>query len=215
VCPIEPYLAWLSQGEFEYDWPQLEVPGAERFARQNPRRLLSLLCREGGVKVVGFKETFRTSFHTMFPSQSFLEGNQAAGTVDNTLAIVRDPRDTWGSVIRRHPRFRGDTPRMVQVIHAWNELCEWIRREGLPMVKYEELVSEPRRVDPLFEAIGLSVESSVYQPDGTSGYGDARAQEGGKIDNRSIGKYKETLSDDVTRFIAAQCSEYMDRFGYT
>lgn len=214
ACLLEPYLAWLKHGKYEYDWKEIGGSDAERFSRQQPHRLFSFLCSHTELNVVGFKETFRTPYHPTFPSQSFLEKNHATGAVNETVAIVRDPRDTWSSVVRRHPNFRGDTTTMAELVYAWNELCDWIRREDITVVRYENLVSKPKEIDSVLESIGLSEERKVHRPEGMSGYGDSRAREGGDIDDTSVRKYKNTLSSSVTRFIEAWCSENMKNFNY-
>ncbi|WP_341481723.1 sulfotransferase [Salinibacter ruber] len=214
VCLIEPYLAWLKHGEYEYNWNQLDRPDVKRFSKQQPQRLFAFLCAQTEFSVIGFKETYRTPYHPTFPSQSFLEQNQSTGAVDATVAIIRDPRDTWSSVVRRHPHFRGDTGTMAELIHAWNELCRWVERKKHTVVRYEDLVSHPREIESVLGSVGLTAEDEVYRPEGTAGYGDSRAQKGGGIDDSSVGKYRSTLSDGVSRFIEAQCSEHMRRFDY-
>ena len=215
VCLIEPYLAWLKHGEYEYNWDQLDRLDCECFSRRQPQRLFAFLCAQTELSVIGFKETYRTPYHPTFPSQSFLEQNWSTGAVDATVAIIRDPRDTWSSVVRRHPHFRGDTGAMSELIHAWNELCDWVGGEDSTVLRYEDLVSQPREIESVLENIGLRAERRVRRPQGTAGYGDSRAQEGGGVDVSSVGKYRSTLSDRVSRFIEAQCSEHMQKFDYS
>jgi len=213
VCLIEPFLAWLKKGQYEYQKEKLGLY-TNNFGTHRPQKLLSFLCRQSKLKVVGFKETFRTPYHPTFPTQSFLTRNHSVGAVDQTLAIVRDPRDTWSSVVRRHPHFRNDTAVLAELIHAWNQLCDWIRGSEVSVVRYEDLVFQPESIGSLLDDFGLGIERNMFRPEGTKGYGDKRAQEGGTIDDRSVGKYSTTISCKLSRFISAQCHKNMQSFGY-
>lgn len=211
VCLIEPFLAWLKHGKFEYDWGQTVL---QRFAERRPHRLLSHLCQNTDLSVVAFKETFRTQSHPTFPTQFFLQKNSNQGGVDQTIAIIRDPRDTWSSVIHRHSHFKGDSATLGELLHAWNELCKWTQQKGIPFVRYEDLVADRRSSERVLNVLGLPMQQGVLNPKGTPGYGDARAQAGGAISDASIGRYKETLSSPVTVFIEAHCSTHMQHLGY-
>jgi len=214
ACLIEPFLAWLRSGKFDYNWNDLSLEGAERFRYWCPRKLIARLCRDSSLEVVAFKETFRTPRHPTFPSQYFLEGNYEEEGTDVTIAIVRDPRDTWSSVIRRHPNLEADESTLDELLDAWNELCFWIQTEDLPYIRYEDLVSNPEHVKTLLCILGLELEPRVLNPEGTRGFGDQKAQSGGQIDSSSIGKHKEHVKSDTIRRINSTCSEYMKTLGY-
>jgi len=213
ICLIEPYLGWLKYGKVEYDWDRLNL-SSSAFSRKRPDRLFDHLCRDERFRVVGFKETFRTSWHPTYPTQSFLQSNFEHG-VDETIAIVRDPRDTWSSVICRHPQLKENTTLLAELVHGWNELCTWISEDGVPFVRYERLVMNTRQTiaGPLGD-FGLGMESSVLYPRGTTGHGDQRAQSESQIDDSSVGTYKEVLEPEDCRFIEAQCHDHLLSYGY-
>ncbi len=213
VCLIEPYLGWLKYGEFSYDWDRLDTPLSE-YSRRRPDRLLRHICRDTEYSIVAFKETFRTEWHPTFPTQEFLQENFDGG-VDHTIAILRDPRDTWASVIQRHPQLEGDTTVLCELIHAWNELCSWISKRELQYVMYEKLVSEPQgSVKKVLDTLGLNNQTAVVNPPGIDGHGDKRAQQGGAIDDSSVGQFKDVLAPEACRFIEAQCKINMEIMGY-
>jgi hypothetical protein len=213
LCLVEPYLAWLQNGEFEYNWDKIDLPLSNP-GHERPHKLISRLCREGDWDVVAFKETFRTTCHPIFPTQEFLTENSDHEAVDQSLAIVRDPRDTWSSVIRRHPRFEGNNQVLCELMHAWNELCSWIERSKIPYVRYEDVVSSRSGVQKALNKLGLDMREACLFPTGGSGYGDDRAQKGGRIDDSSIGCFEDNVNTGVKRFIEAQCFENMKQMEY-
>ncbi|MCS3685474.1 hypothetical protein GGP76_002852 [Salinibacter ruber] len=213
ACLLEPFLSWLLNGEFEYKWSRFSID-RDNFKFNRPHQFLSHLCENENLGAVGFKETYRTSWHPAFPTKRFFEENYNTGAVEHTVAIIRDPRDTWASVIRRNERYEGDSKTMAELMHAWNELCSWVTSEGIPYIRYEDLTRNPHSIDALLNEVGLEMEDRVIHPRGTPGEGDKRAMQGGQIDSDSIGRYKDTLRPAVARFIEAQCQDFGCSFGY-
>lgn len=215
---IEPYLAWLQRGSFDFDFDSLagQVKQEERsaFLQRLPPALMRRLCRTPGLQVIAFKETYRTERHPTFPSRRFLERNEEQQAVDHTLAIVRDPRDVWASVITRHPNLREDRDTREELLYAWNTLCSWIRDADLSFIRYEDLSSEPPRIESLLDIVGLDSEPSVFEPKKSPGHGDKRAQSGGEITSTSVGRYVDALEGTTIDEIEQRCSVHMSHFEY-
>lgn len=213
LCLAEPFLAWLKKGEFEYNWDEINLP-LSRPGHGRPHKLISRLCQEGDWDVVAFKETFRTPWHPTFPTREFLKENSDRHAVDQSIVIMRDPRDTWSSVIRRHPRFEENTRVLCELVYAWNELYSWIEKSEIPYVRYEDVVSSRSGVQNALNKFGLDMREECLFPSGGSGYGDDRAQKGGQISDSSIGRYQEDLHECTERFIEAQCYKGMKILEY-
>ncbi|WP_423824919.1 sulfotransferase [Salinibacter ruber] len=213
VCLIEPFLAWLKEGAYDYDWKTIDIH-PKAFSCRPPQHFLSFLCESSEYRFVSFKETFRTEYHPAFPTKSFILNNQSQKGVDRTFVIIRDPRDIWSSIVRRHPHFREDTFTFAEIIYAWNCLCNWVRTDEVPFVRYEDIVVDPRCINKLLKRTKLSLESSMLNPKKTPGYGDSRAQEEENVNSSSVGRYQNTISADAQRFIEAQCKKNMYHFRY-
>lgn len=214
ACLIEPFLAWLQFGSFDYNWNKFSLEDVERFRYWCPHKLIAKLCRDSSLEVIAFKETFRTPQHPTFPSQHFIESNYEEDGTDVTVAIIRDPRDTWSSVIRRHSHFEGDEATLSELLDAWNQLCSWVRSEDLTFVRYEDIASDPSTVEVALQRLDLEMEPSVGHPEGTKGFGDQAAQSGGPILTSSVGSYRQNLDAQVVHQIISSCSRNMRKFDY-
>jgi len=212
ICLVEPYLSWLSSKQvlppkdnLIFNHSQLSLP---------PNDVINSLVKSEKYRIVGFKETYRTKRHKTFPSRSFLEKNQKEKRVDFTLVILRDPRDGWASVVKRHSKYESDFEALSEYVFAWNKLIEWIVSEKIRYVKYENLVRAPKETISNFDELGLDWETELTRVNPTTGFGDATAQEGGKINTKSIATYSDVLTKEVIHFIITETEYWFKHTGY-
>jgi hypothetical protein len=215
-CLMEPYLSWILHG-------RLETSDGGRKFREAPHRALAALCR-GGARLVGFKETWRDregDTHALV-TEPFLKSNFAERAVEHTVAIVRDPRDIWGSVTSRSGKLGIRRPEVsTRFTDTWNGFGRWTLEAGVFTVRYEDLAARPE--ETLREVCGR-LECDFHPAMVRSGEGrevailevrgDERALSGAPIDTSSVGRFAEKLSPEEIAFIAGQCSELMAGFGY-
>ena len=213
VCLIEPFLSWLSRGIFD-----VKIMDTPRFLTQfrllPPHKIIGVLCKNSSTQAIGFKETFRTQAQNL-PTDIFLMQNAADGSVDQTIVIVRDPRDGWASNLKRDDNTQLDSQAFLGYLNAWNRLGEWIINDNLLMMRYEDLVLTPQTLRKVFDPLGLNYSEELLARNETKSFlGDSNALSGGKMFTTSIGRYKSNLKDSTIKAIQDQCSEYLSLFGY-
>ena len=214
ICLIEPYLSWLTRGYFEFTGRKNPAERMRMVYNKPPHQFIKAICEQNELSFAGFKETFRDRSHPTFPTESFIMRNVQEKCVDATIAIVRDPRDVWVSVITRFEETR-DTPLTDEFTDCWNKFCQWALDEPVLLVRYEDLVTEPELT---FQSIccylGTTFSPSMLEWSEKKGFGDRRAQSGGRIFISSVGRYKEGLNLQAQRFIEVRCETLMARLGY-
>jgi hypothetical protein len=212
VCLIEPYLSWIRRGVFDINLPgDGEILSGYKI--QHPDRYIEYLCSNTMLHVIGFKETYRTQNHPI-PTASFLMKNARFRYVDDTIVIVRDPRDAWVSALTRSENTFLSFADLEEYVCALKGLLDWIIKDHLFVLRYEDLVLEPCLVKDVIDKLGLSFQKSILKLREKEGFGDIRAQSGGPIFSSSIGRYKEYLESDLLGYIEDNSTEYLTYFGY-
>mgnify|MGYP006304499563 CR=1 FL=1 len=213
ICLIEPYLSWLQTGRFESNY--LMESNVGLYGLFPPHRFIAYLCENSSFQAVGFKETFRTKNHPTFPSEDFIRKNRYIDGVDKTLVIIRDPRDIWLSVVRRHSKYENDRKTLGELLDAWNRLCLWIESDSLDYIKYEDLVQNPQSLYSILEVLDLDFSEEILDNSPKRGFGDQCAQEGKGIFQSSVGRYEDELKPEIENLITSRCNPILARFGYS
>lgn len=210
ACITEPYLSWLTTGHIDYK----EKTGKVTRSYSSPHKLIKKLIQNNDLECVGFKETFRLMSHPTVPTEDFIISNYRSGSLDRTIAIIRDPRDVWSSVVSRYSD-RNGIPSLEFVCKTWNVFSQWVIDDDVYFVRYEDFVLNPSGVFmDVAQYLGLSenFEELIIRP--SIGYGDERAARGGKIFSSSVGKYKNNLNAGEAEDIERLCLELMEQFDY-
>jgi hypothetical protein len=167
--------------------------------------------RRGGITAAAVEATLRE----LFPNKRIvgdktplyvLQLDRLARVPELSLLIVlRDPRDVVSSTLERVRHGWGAHWRNVNTADAVAQ--RWLRcvaameqhRERIRVIRYEELVQEPRRV---FQALGewLDVDPRGFQSD--------------LIRGSSIGKYRTGLTRDEIDAVTQIAAPAMERLGY-
>lgn len=140
------------------------------------------------------------------------------------IHMVRDPRDRYASVRRRHGR---DISRVSAATARWLDSTRAGRHnaERFPdrylMVRYEDLAREPEAtmrgvsdfIGIAYSAVMLSMEGAPDLRDagGNSSFGDI---EPGSISTRGIGRFRSVLTPSEIAFIELAAGRDMTAVGY-
>lgn len=213
ICLIEPILSLQTQGSVIID-EKYQIGFREK---QSLEDTFLLLSHKPNLKILGFKETYRTEFHHSFPSRSLIESNIALNSLDYHIAIIRDPRDGWASVVNRNPQFCKNRNAFKEYIYSWNSLCNLISfNENILAIRYEDLVSETERILlKVSHYLNISFPTNIFPLNGISGFGDETAQKGGGIFQSSTNYYNNYLSLNEISYVEKKCFDNLLRFGYS
>lgn len=210
VFPLsEPFLQYAKEGKIEFS-----VGRRESIKMKNLSAVLKKSFSKKRCDIVVFKETFRTDNHPHFGTFNFIKKNHESKTVDKTIVVIRDPRDVWSSVIKRHPQLKSNFAVFGETIHAWNTCVGWAIDEGVPFVKYEDLVSDLNLMQDLANDLGIADCSRTRNLLQISGKGDKKGLQGGRVTSQSVGTHKEVLDRKTCHSIKNFCEEKMIRLDY-
>lgn len=181
-------------------------------------RLFDLLHAQHAQRV-GRSRWGDKSLHTeLYADAVFAEFPEA-----RVIQMMRDPRDRYASVRRRHPESSANLGRGVG---------RWIdsTRAGLRnvvahpdrylIVRYEDLVHDPetkvreicRFIDEPYEPRMLTMEETPEHRDrSNSSFGDIAP---GTISTKAVGRYPDVLSPTEVRLIQSLAAREMTRVGY-
>jgi len=140
------------------------------------------------------------------------------------VQIIRDPRDRYASVRKRHGR---DVPRVGAATGRWLVSTRLGRRNRslypgrYLLVRYEDLAREPEPtlrticdfIDEPYTPEMLAMRGSESHADdgGNSSFGDF---DSGTISTKAIGRYRTVLTPFETRFIDVVAGRIMSSLGY-
>ena len=213
ICLLEPHRGILERGGFKLGLPESLGSGYPAEWTKHPAGLLKRLSASAQFACVGFKETYLDSRYYPLATDEFLKRNLADGYVDKCIAIIRDPRDSWVSVLTRF----GEAPHApgVEFVETWNSFAAWLLDDAVFFIRYEDLVTDPERtLRSVCVELGLEFEAGMTQRRSRQGVGDRRALEGDTISSDSVGRYAKELDADYRRFIESHCQTLMNKFGY-
>ncbi|MCR9097519.1 MAG: sulfotransferase [bacterium] len=219
VCFNEPFSDLYRHNEFA------RFSDGDRY-RAFPTETLARLAKREGNEMVGFKETFRDRAgisHSLI-SERFLKANEKDGAC-KTIAVMRDPRDVWCSLLANNERL--GSPRIsmsATFTDTWLKLAKWVVEQDLFFVRYEDLVeryeSELRRVVQFLgvefhpEMLDRSLDLTL-PPSGTAPTsGDPRALSSRPVTATSVNRFVDDIDHEERSFIEAECGEAMREFGY-
>jgi hypothetical protein len=140
------------------------------------------------------------------------------------IHMIRDPRDRYASMVNRYERHEG---RVAGATGRWLSSTRVAKRnerrypENYMTVRYETLASRPEEtlhdicafINEEYSPVMLSMDGApeLRNHGGNSSYGQF---EPGVISTRSIGRFREVLSDSEIAFIQIFAGRYMDQYGY-
>lgn len=210
ICLSEPFHQWKFDG-FVYTEEIYDIIGYTVW-KKHPALLLRNLVQKSEKRWVGFKETYYSKSHGHWSNHHFFKRNHLQGVL--TIAIIRDPREVWKSLILRHPEKQRKVPE--RFIESWNDLVQWIFQSNVFYVKYEDLIDDPvdtltkicNHLDLEFEDIMLCIKSRKAR-------GDFNALKGGGIHkNKSRNEYQNFLSKNEILSIESKCGHLMQFLSY-
>jgi hypothetical protein len=205
---------------------------AERFSR-----FLHRMVAENGFCRLVIKETYRR--HGLIPrwhNEALLD--QLLGGNEPVVGLIRHPDDVAASTIklarwvtgprgtlvriraRNLPGFRNTNQVVRWAADNWVSYVDWVRRHGLRIVRYEDLVQNPRQqLEAVCRHCRLEFEERMLD------YAHARAVFGGlgdgsvlktprPIDRNSIG-HGQRLTDAQRRVVREVCERAARDFDYT
>lgn len=212
ICLIEPLLSLQSQGVICID-KKYQIKKREKYSL---RDIYSSLSKIKNIQLLGFKETYRTEFHHFYPSKSLIESNISSKVFDYQIAIIRDPRDGWASVVKRDPHFIKNKTAFKEYLYSWNSLCNLILfRDDIFKIRYEDLVLDSEKtISQLFFYLNIPKPGNLFPINSTDGFGDKTAQKGGYFFRSSINHYNKYLSKDEVLYIEKKCLPFLSTFKY-
>jgi hypothetical protein len=214
LCLDEPILAWLQTGKTFFSKDIENDYGLDTYLPPN-QVLKRLLNNNHEHTLIGIKETFRTSDHPIYPTESLLNMLLSHHMNKQISVIIRDPRDVWASVVKRNSFYRQNISTFNEMLNAWRGLCLLAVEHELQILQYENLVRAPHPVlGQIFQLVGIPIDTFQLSPAAMSGYGDHLARKEGAIFADSIGKYKKELNRTEIQYIEDRCALFMERFGY-
>jgi hypothetical protein len=155
----------------------------------------------------------------------YAEDLVSAGIAFRWIDLVRDPRETWCSVLAFDAkrgyfgfgRREGQTEEeyLPSFLSAVRRRLDEMTSGRLPAptitVRYEDLVTKlSDEADRLGAWLGTGLEADADLV-GTSGLGHHRTTDSA---DDSIGRWRTELPADVSRHIEAELAPYLDRYGY-
>ena len=193
------------------------------------------LAQENGFRRLVVKETYRREGLTgIWHNERLLDDLVATGKP--TVLLIRNPYDVAASTIKlckwviglpgRLLRLRmpylvsfSDRAHVVRWAAAnWVHYVEWTRRLGLPVERYEDIVSDPRgavqrmcavRGIPYCEAMSDSTAPRVAF-DGVGDWDVLRKPR--PVDKKAIGRGRQ-LSDEEREIVRRTCADVAGRWG--
>ncbi len=145
------------------------------------------------------------------------------------IHVVRDPRDRYASVSRRHSRTgKGEgTKRMASINGRWLDSIEAGERNRkvhgsrYRVIRYEDVAREPEAsMRTLCTFLSLEYDPSMLRLTALSDHQDAEGNstfeqfQPQTISTRPIGRYREVLDPDEVASVEALCRTAMQTMGY-
>lgn len=209
ICLSEPYHQWKYDG-FVYTDEICELVHSNTWKR-HPAILLKFLLRNVNDKLIGFKEIYYSKYNGHYSNHFFFKRNYQKGVV--TIAIIRDPREVWKSLVLKHPEKRGRVTR--RFVESWNDLVCWILENNIFWVRYEDLVDNPENeLCKVCDFLGVDFEEDMFILKERKARGDLNALKGGNIIEGRNKEYKKVLSLREINYIEFKCDRFMKLTGY-
>ena len=212
ICLIEPQLSLYMEGKIRVD-AKYRIPPLKKHSL---KKTLQFLGAREALKNLGFKETYRSEFHPTLPTRSLLESNICSPVFDYHIVIIRDPRDSWASVVKRHPVFEKDKEALDEYLYSWKSLCNLISyRNDILVIRYEDLIINTQQVlQRLYQYLSIPPTENLFPLNAIEGFGDKTAQGGGHISQSTIKRYYSYLPADKIKYIEDECCIFLSSFDY-
>jgi hypothetical protein len=205
-------------------------------------RLFAFLCElaaRNNLPVLAIKETFRDiGRDSTWDNVGLLDRLVAGG--GRSLAIIRQPYDTTVStmellraVVGFHgwltqkfffpncPTYANRTELVRWISTNWVRYVDWVRRHRLTVIRYEDLVADPRRwLRRICRHCDLPFDERMLDhrqpPNAFGGIGDVEVlrRPPRPVHQRSVGR-GHTLSPELSEIVRATCAQHAAEFGYT
>ena len=212
ICLSEPYHQWKFDG-FVFTEEVSHIVGCAVW-RKHPSLLLKRVISKESEKVwIGFKETYYSQSHGHWSNHFFFKRNHLRGWT--TIAIIRDPREVWKSLILMHPEKKGKVTE--KFLESWNDLVQWVLENKIFFIRYEDLISEPEKViKKLCEYMNIEFEENmIYAMNEKKGRGDITALTSKTINKAKIyPEYDKYLDRYEILFIENGCADSMKIMNY-
>ena len=137
------------------------------------------------------------------------------------IQIVRDPRAVVYSFAEMIRSARNESAPLYGLARAWRTGVETGRRQGIPFVRYEDLVRDPHAVImPIAERLNLNfparyLEQQSRVSDQTRPSEDQwNMQTRQPITQQRIHRYRDHLATDDVRLVETICAKELARYGY-
>jgi len=204
---------------------------AERFGR-----FLRQMAVENGFRELVIKETYRRGgLRTAWHNETLLDRLVRGG--EPAIALIRQPYDLAASSlhlfhwvtgprgwlirvrVRRAPAFWNTTQVVRWAAENWNAFLAWARRHDLRIVRYEDLVQEPRtQLEIICQHCGLRFQESMLDKSRAraafGGMGDVGVLKRPRpIDRKSVGHGRH-LTDEQRRIVRDTCQHGARDFDY-
>jgi len=179
-------------------------------------KCLTLFDTASDIQYLGIKETMCEEF---IP---YLLGNNY-----KAIVIIRDPRDVLASAnYPRKVKYLGSKKPALFILRTWRKSAEYIyslkMNKDFHFLRYEDLVNHPHReLDKITDFLKIkkflptSFNRGILDRNGEAWLANTSFDDGQNIiSNRSVGIYKNTLSDKEIKYTESICSHEMEQLGY-
>ena len=143
------------------------------------------------------------------------------------ILIMRDPRDVLASANypKREKHFGLKKPSLF-ILKTWRKSVEFMRllagNENFHFLKYEDLVSNPyKELDKITKFLNVEdfknnyFENGIFDQKGKLWSANSSYQDSGSfISQKSVGAFKNILSDDEIAYTEVVCKKEMSLLGY-
>lgn len=204
-CLIEPYLDWRCNGSFMHEEIGENID-------KNPLDFLSDL--DSDKSILGFKETYKNPWLNK-GMQNSSETKKFIKEVDESIFIVRDIRAVWVSTT---DVWNSNRESIEIYASCWNNLLGLIDSENLNYIKYEDLVTRPKKFcNEIFDLLNLEFDYSKFnlnkrnvknQP------GCHKAKKSKKIFKSSVDKWKNKIKKENKNFLETRCNDGLRELNY-
>ena len=204
----EPFLQYLQEGFFTYE----DKNGNQKIYIKKPECFINKYGNRH--TIVAFKETWRSTSHDVFPTESFINTNFLKGI--KTVAIIRDPRAIWFSMLNR---FSGNGCNLTAIpstsfLSEWNKYVDWLDSSGVFAFRYEDFVKDPSVFLPILHGLDIEIaHDEIYSLSKISGLGDSKGLSGGVVNIESLEKYR-MLDGEAIDMIENACKAGMIKYCY-
>ena len=212
ICLSEPYHQWKYDG-IVFTEETSHIVGCEVWKKHPSLLFRQVLSKESEKIWIGFKEIYYSQSHGHWSNHFFFKRNHLRGLL--TIAIIRDPREVWKSLILRHPEKKGKISE--KFLESWNDLVQWILENRIFFIRYEDLITEPEKtIKKICEYMNIEFEKNmIYAINKRKGRGDKTALAGKTINKAKVHpEYDKYLSKNEILFIEDGCASLMKTMNY-